>query len=254
MFFALSKLTYWLVMPTSLIIFLFIGAWLVKPDKLKKLFFNIGIAVLLIFTNPIIAKLAMNCWEPNATPYSTMDRNFEYGIVLTGVTNLERAPYDRIQFNKGADRIIQAIELYKWGIINRILITGGTGGLPFNVQNESESLQILAISSGVPPDKISIEPNARNTRENAVFTFEILSGKSSKNVLLITSAFHIPRAMKCFEKAGFTPTAFPTDHYGGGLHLSLNHFLVPTPNALIQWHILFKEWLGIASYWAMGYI
>ena len=67
-------------------------------------------------------------------------------------------------------------------------------------------------------DRVTIEDKARNTDENARFTAAIVHPEPSQRWLIVTSAFHMPRAMGVFEKAGFHPIAYPVSFYtlGGG--------------------------------------
>lgn len=253
MFFILSKIIYWLVMPTSLIAWLVIASILIKKTTVKKLCRLFAIGFFFFFTNPFLAALTINGWEPDAISYSEIDQTYNIGIVLSGITNPNRPPFDRIQFNKGADRIVHAIDLYQLGIIKKILITGGSGTITYEGKKESHVLRDFALQCGVPLEDLIVEDQARNTRENALFTAEILQNKSEQN-LLITSAFHIPRAKACFDKVGLITTPFPTDHYGNVMHHTPDEMIIPSLYGLQTWTTLTKEWIGIMAYWAAGYI
>ncbi|MEP2024587.1 MAG: YdcF family protein [Reichenbachiella sp.] len=253
MFFILSKIIYWLVMPTSLIAWLVIASLLVKRHRQKHILRILAISLFFFFTNPWISTVVMNAWEPDPLPFHNFDQEYSVGIVLSGITNPNRPPFDRVQFNKGADRIVHAIELYKLSIIHKILITGGSGTLTFEGNKECYALQEFAISSGVPIEDILIENRARNTRENALFTKELIAGIPGQT-MLITSAFHMRRAQGCFQKVGLETIPFPTDHYGEPIHYTPDDIIIPSIIGLKIWTILTKEWIGIVAYWAAGYI
>lgn len=239
-------------MPLSISCLLLVFSLLIKNDVWEKRFKWFGILCLLLFSNPLIANLAINAWEPNAKQYSDLNETYDWGIVLGGITNPNRAPFDRIHFSKGADRIVHAIDLYKTGKIKKILISGGSGVLTFEGKKESHALAGFAISNGVETEDIEIEDQSRNTRENALFSSEIIS--ENEKVLLFTSAFHMKRAKKCFDKLEINTTAFPTDYYGNTIRFSPDETIVPKYQSLQIWSILIKEWIGLTAYKLAGYI
>jgi uncharacterized SAM-binding protein YcdF (DUF218 family) len=173
------------------------------------------------------------------------------------VTNLNKTAYDRTFFNKGADRATHAVQLYKLGKIKTILITGGQGLNPANPNTEAELLRDFMVMAGVPKEDILVEAEAKNTRENALFSKEVLVQKGfnlDKRFLLITSAFHMPRSKGCFDKAGLMTDTFPVDYYSEDVRFSIPMMLQPDPYSIFIWHKLFKEWIGITVYWVVGYI
>ena len=98
---------------------------------------------------------------------------------------------------------------------------------------------------------------AKNTRENALFTKEMLESHHysiDETYLLITSAFHMYRAEGCFKKAGVKVDTFPVDYYGNDRILDYKGIVQPNPNAILIWHKLVKEWLGITMYRLVGYM
>ncbi|MGB4399127.1 MAG: YdcF family protein, partial [Daejeonella sp.] len=110
---------------------------------------------------------------------------------------------DRVFFGKGADRVVHAIQLYKAGKIKRIIISGGSGALVGKKVPEAEHLKKVFLFSGVPDSVLYIESESRNTVENARFSKRLIDSlQLQPKFLLVTSAFHMPRAMGCFQKAG----------------------------------------------------
>jgi uncharacterized SAM-binding protein YcdF (DUF218 family) len=183
--------------------------------------------------------------------------DYEVGIVLTGVTNLNKTVYDRTFFNKGADRATHTVQLYKLGKIKKILITGGQGLDPTNPNTEADLLKNFMVMTGVPDQDIMVETAAKNTRENAAFSKEMLLQNGygiDQKFLLITSAFHIPRSKGCFDKVGLQTDTFPVDYYSEDIRFSIPLLLQPEPYSIFMWHKLFKEWIGITVYWLVGYI
>lgn len=256
MFFYLSQFLSFLAMPLTIVLILLIsGFWLRKKKIGNKLMLG-GIILMLLFSNQFLANVAMKAWEPDFKTFETLPE-YEVGIVLTGVTNLNKTAYDRTFFNKGADRATHAVQLYKLGKIKTILITGGQGLNPANPNTEAELLRDFMVMAGVPKEDILVEAEAKNTRENALFSKEVLVQKGfnlDKRFLLITSAFHMPRSKGCFDKAGLMTDTFPVDYYSEDVRFSIPMMLQPDPYSIFIWHKLFKEWIGITVYWVVGYI
>lgn len=243
-------------MPLTIIsILIVIGALYVKKKWGKRSLW-IGIILLWFFTNQFIANQAMLAWESDFKDFNEI-KTHEFGIVLTGVTNLSKTAYDRTFFDKGADRITHALQLYRMGKIKKILITGGQGLNPVNPQSEAELLQRFLIMTGVPSEDVMIEDQAKNTAQNAQFTKTFLEEKgidTDQEFLLITSAFHMYRAKGCFDKVGLKTETFPTDYYSHDTKYDFPAFVYPNPSSLENWHKLVKEWIGIVVYKLVGYI
>ncbi|MCV9385585.1 YdcF family protein [Reichenbachiella ulvae] len=252
MFFILSKLIHWLLSPLVWAILLLIASFVIRSNNTRKALRGLSLGILLFFTNPLIAKWMMNIWEVKSKEYQTIAEAYDYGIVLAGITEPNRPPFDRIHFNKGADRIVHAIELYKLGKLKKILIIGGSGVLTFEGKKESHALADFAILCGVPPQDVMIEDQSRNTHENAAFSSVLIPNNSQ--CLLFTSAFHMKRAEGCFHKTGLLVDTFPTDYYGGPIHFSPDDLFIPKIYSLQLWSILLKEWVGIVSYKIAGYL
>jgi uncharacterized SAM-binding protein YcdF (DUF218 family) len=256
MFFYFSQFLSFLAMPLTLILLVLVAAAIFSPKSKGKKILWTGILLLLLFSNPFLSNLALLAWEP---PYKSFNEipPTEIGVVLTGVTNINKTASDRTFFGKGADRITQALQLYRMGKIKKILITGGQGLNPTNSFAEAELLKRFLIMTGMPETDILTEEKSVNTRENAVFTKEFL-GKNGistdQEFVLITSAFHMPRSEKCFAKVGLKTIPFPVDYYSHDIKYDLPTLLYPRAEALNNWQILFKEFLGLLMYRVMGYI
>src|SRR5688572_5164945 len=126
MFFVLSKTLNFLVLPLTLVFIFFILHLIVKKQPWKKRFFWTAFLLLIFFSNDFISNELMRAWEVDTKAFKEM-RQHQVGIVLTGTTQSFIQPDDRIYFSKGADRVTHTIQLYKLGLIKKIIISGGQG-------------------------------------------------------------------------------------------------------------------------------
>ena len=120
----------------------------------------------------------------------------------------------------------------------------------FNPQyKEAQIMKNHLVSNGIPAHDIIIENNSRNTKENALFSAEILNRDfKNKSVLLITSSLHMNRAIFCFEQAGVEVTAFPTDNTNSNRSFRIEYLLLPNSESFEKWESIIHEWIGYIVY------
>jgi len=244
-------------MPFTWIMACFIFSLITKNIKLKKRTLYTAVILLLFFSNGPLINQSLKLWEIPITPYAEIKEPYDVAILLTGIVEGGKPVKDRVYFGNNVDRLTNTLDLYKKGKIKNILITGGTFQLFKNKddeeENESVALANFLKECGVPDQNIFIEPEAKNTRENALFSAKILKEKfPDKKYLLVTSAFHMRRAHACFTKAGVTTTSFSTDLHSHKELLNLNSFM-PQEEAFSEWHGLLHEIIGYLVYKTMGY-
>lgn len=256
MFFLLSKTLNYLVMPFVLVCIAFLVSGIMKNVRWKKRLFWAALGTLLFFSNEFIANEVMKAWEIKTTPFREMSHH-KIGIVLTGGTNNKQTPKDRVYFYGAVDRVIHTVQLYKLNLIDRILISGGSGKLVTSGE-EGESLQYkkTMIVMGVPESDIMTEEVTRNTYESAIEVKKIITsnGYRDADCLLITSAFHMRRALACYRKAGFQIDNFTTDFYSHPTEYTFDVLFIPNVGAIDIWQRLIREWMGIIAYKIAGYI
>jgi uncharacterized SAM-binding protein YcdF (DUF218 family) len=255
MFFFLSKTLSYLVMPLTIIFIWLALALILRNVRWKKISLWMGIGLLYVFCNSFLANEAMHAWEIETVPYADM-RPHELAIVLTGSTLPFRTPNDRVYFQRGADRVTHTVQLYKLGLIKKILISGGSGMLLREEEPEANKFKKAMIMMGVDSASIMIENETRNTAESAQEVVKLLDSLHyrSEDCLLITSAFHMRRSLACYRKVGLALEPFTTDFYSYPEKYYLDSYLLPKLEALMIWHKLFKEWVGLAAYKAAGYV
>ncbi len=141
-------------------------------------------------------------------------------IVLGGGGNLDVwQRWNLPELGEGGDRYTAALELYRRHPKSIIVFTGGSGALreAFNSnKSESDLAREFFLAQGIQTEKLVLEARSRNTAENAELTFKLVQPKKNMNWVLVTSAFHMPRAMRSFQTAGWRNlTAYPVDFRTG---------------------------------------
>jgi uncharacterized SAM-binding protein YcdF (DUF218 family) len=252
MFFILSKLLSFLISPIVWIFFLLVLAVISKNHKRKKKILIINLVLLFIFSNGFIQNEIFKLWEIPAIKISE-GKKFKFGIVLGGLS-WEDTELKRIQFVRGGDRLFQAIDLYKNNCIEKILFTSGSAQLDKPEAVEAFPVQKYLLSIGMPDSSIVIESSSKNTYENALFSSKIINDRNVKDTcLLITSAFHMRRAVACFEKLKIPVKAYSTDRYSGMRQFNIDMLFIPSAQVLLAWDIMFHEIFGYITYKAVGY-
>ncbi len=255
MFFFLSKILAYLIMPILIICCLLVAAAVVKKQRLRKKLFYAGLTLLLFCSNDFVVNEVMMLWEVPITPFNTMKKNYEWAILLTGVTKYDDGMLlDRVFFSRGADRVTHTVQLYKLRKVKKILVSGGTGNLAMRDRKEADEIEEALLLMGVPQEDIVKETNSRNTHESSVEVKKILTGNTSPDsCLLVTSAYHMRRSAACFAKVGWRVDCFSVDFLSHHRRYTPDTLFIPKIEAIMNWQILIKEWVGMISYELAGY-
>ncbi len=156
-------------------------------------------------------------------------------------------------FDEGAERLTEAAILARRYPSARIVYTGGSNSLTGRPSSEAEDARRLLVAMGVDSQRITLETRSRNTDENARFTAAIVHPESGQTWLVVTSAYHMPRAMGLFRKAGFAAIAYPVDYrtVGGRADWRLEANL---PRGMEIFDLAAHEWVGLIAYRLSGRI
>ncbi|GAB4379295.1 MAG: hypothetical protein Kow0075_09780 [Salibacteraceae bacterium] len=209
--------------------------------------------MLLFFSNAFILHEVNRIWEPDAMHPDSLGHH-EIGVVLGGYATLDTLS-EVVTFRNTADRFIKGVHLLQSGKVDRLVLSGGSGYL--SAPELRESVFVRQFADGLcKSENIYIEPISRNTYQNALRTKMLLDslGLLTSSVVLITSAFHMPRAQACFEKQGIEVTPYPTDVMHGERYWHPEFVLLPKASALAHWKVLIHEWVGYLSYLMAGYL
>lgn len=237
-----SAVLSWILPPFNWLVSLLLIAWIVKKRSLKKMALILAAVVFIVFGNQWLFNWYVKKWQP---PPVEVNPALQYscGIVPGGFASPDENANG--YFNSSADRFIQAVKLYKIGEIKHLLISGGNGKTDDKSFREAAWIKRELLTFGVPDSIIFIEDKSNNTKENAVNSKFILDSASLQPpYLLITSAFHIPRAVLTFRKAGVAVDPFPCN-YTAGMGKSTLSDLIPWPSNLLNWNVYLKEAVGV---------
>jgi uncharacterized SAM-binding protein YcdF (DUF218 family) len=172
------------------------------------------------------------------------------GIIVLGGAIDGSGPGDEVVLNEGAERLTVVPELARRYPNARILFSGGSGALLDDGESEAKLALRLLESLGVSRGRIILEYHSRNTVENAVHSKAIVQPKPDECGLLVTSAYHMARAIGVFRKAGFPVEAYPVD-WRTRIEDALHPFATMS-EGLRRTDIAVHEWIGLAVYWLIG--
>jgi uncharacterized SAM-binding protein YcdF (DUF218 family) len=150
-------------------------------------------------------------------PTSPQLSNVDGIIVLGGGEESKASAYwGQVQLNHAGERMTAALELAHRFPDAKVLFTGASGSLrdvAIAFRSDTFVMEKFFTDQGLALERLILEKKARNTAENAQLSYELAQPKAGQNWVLITSAYHMPRAMRSFETAGWPPlTAWPVDY------------------------------------------
>ena len=254
MFFLLSKLLDFALLPLLWVLALLGLALAARRPRRARQWLAAALALLLLGTNPALLNEALLTWEVPPRPLAALPARADAAVLLSGITNVRKTPADRVYLHEGADRLTNALWLWRAGRVRRIIVSGGSGAVGKVAHTEAHDLATLLRLAGVPDSALVLEERSRNTRENALFTKAIVDRHPQWDTLvLVTSAFHQRRALACFRRVGLRPVAFPAGVLTTDRQATPAYWLVPSAAALDRWGTLLHEMAGWLIYKALGY-
>jgi uncharacterized SAM-binding protein YcdF (DUF218 family) len=169
------------------------------------------------------------------------------GAIRLGVTQA----HDQVALNEHAERITMTLALARRFPDAVVVVTGGDGQIIPSQLTEAEAMRRLLVADGLDEHRLRLEGRSRNTFENAVYSKALIEPKPGQVWLLVTSAFHMPRAVGCFRHVGWAVLPYPVD-YETNAPLQLVNFGFGQDLRTLDdaWH----EWLGLVAYRLLGRI
>nr|WP_202049994.1 YdcF family protein [Microvirga mediterraneensis] len=226
---------------------------------LFKRFRRFGIGLSLVFTLSTvalgllpIASYILLPLEERFPPFRDDGKPVD-GIILLGgsVEAADSASRGMIVANESAERVLETIQLAHRYPGARILISGGGGTVFGDGTAEAPVIAAYFKSIGIDPARMLVEDRSRTTYENAAYSFELVKPRQGERWLLVTSAWHMPRAVGVFEKVGFAVVAYPVDFRTSG-GSGINRPFAFISEGLRRLDIGTKEWAGLIAYYLAG--
>ena len=239
----LNKILPLIFSPLIMIIVLIIFGLVTNSKKISL----IGVFILIICSLPVVSDRLVAYLESDYQLSKPSNiASADAIVVLSGmiktINSKEGLDYE---FGEASDRIFAGINLFKVKKAPKLILTRGK--LPWSVGiPEGEYLKEIAIINGISENNILLTENVENTDQEAKAIKKLLSDDKPK-VLLVTSAFHMPRAQKVFEAAGINVVPFPVDFQKGLSKITFMSFM-PSANALSGTSFFVREMIGRIYY------
>jgi uncharacterized SAM-binding protein YcdF (DUF218 family) len=170
------------------------------------------------------------------------------GVIVLGGALQHPGSYQahaQVPLGEAAERMTVPVALMrqhpKWALV----FSGGEGRLLATGVSEAELAQVFFRAQGVDMVRVMLESGSRTTRENARQVAALLGQRCSQPWLLVTSAWHMPRAMAEFEAVGCKVTAYPVDFRTGNATPWTEYSLA---QSLLRWQTALHEWVGLLVY------
>ena len=239
----ISAIVSFFLSPFNWLVVLLIVGVLFKTRSRRKACFISALLIFLVFGNSWLLNVYARNWQP-APAVLQQGTSYSCGIVAGGFASPDASAHG--YFNLAADRFIEIMKLYKTGKIQNILISGGNGKPDAQSFREGVWVKGQLVQMGIPDSVVFTEDRSGNTAENALNTKHVLDSIQLKPpYLLVTSAYHMPRASLIFKKAGMDVVPFPCNYTDGRGGTEFGDF-IPRPSVLMGWDTYLKETFG---YW-----
>jgi uncharacterized SAM-binding protein YcdF (DUF218 family) len=257
MFFVLSKILGFFALPSNLLASLGVvctALLFTRFARVGRCLLVVWVAALLLIGMLPVGSALINVLENRFPPWeaSRGSGNINGIVVLGGAIDPDMSViHHETALNDSAERLTSIAALARRYPAARIVYSGGSGSVWSAGAIEADYAIPLLESFGIERDRIVLEGRSRNTAENAVFSRQLVDPKPGDRWLLVTSAYHMPRAIGAFRKAGFAVEAYPVDFRTedmGHVLTSVNTLA----GGLGVTDLAMHEWAGLFVYWITG--
>ncbi len=225
-----------------------------KPALHRRLLWSALALLLLLGWQPLPDLLIRQLEGQYAElPPQAVLQNYVGVVVLGGSTESAYVAQAHTQplLNDAAERMTAPLALLRTNPHLRVLYTGGGNTLRSGEPSEAQLARLFFDSQGVDAQRIRYEAASRTTFENATLSAQLPGVDITQPWLLLTSAWHMPRSMATFTKAGWNVTAYPVDFRTG---LSTPWTEYSLGSGLRSWQLVLHELLGWVAYRLAGHL
>lgn len=255
----LSKIVGFLLQPSHLmLIAIGIGLAYASRDRTRRRGLRLAVGALALYVLVGLVPIGNTLLLPLEQRFADAVPTETAGGPLTGIVILGgfedgwvSSSRPGLTINEAAERLTEGMRLALKRPETRVIFTGGVGRLwPAGVAAGGPVGALLA-DVGIAPDRIVLEERSRNTFENAVLTRDLVHPKPGERWLLVTSAYHMPRAVGVFRAAGFDVTPYPVDYRTRDWSDMWRLFdRIPAGHERLD--LAAREWLGLLAYRLTG--
>ena len=255
MFFLLSKTVGFMLLPTNFLIGLGLFGAILLVTRYARVGRRLMAAALVLLAVCAFSPLGYVLLYPLEQRFPPWDpaRGVPDGIVILGASiEADLSTAHGVPVVRGApDRIIRAAMLAYAYPNARVVFSGGSANLISNDAREADFAASIFEGLGIAKSRLIMERRSRNTLENAEFSRDLVNPKPGERWLLVTSAFHMPRSVGLFRKAGFAVEPYPVD-WRSGDRIDLAAFSSVGAEGLTRTDAAIREWMGLIAYRLAG--
>ena len=240
---------------------LILGLWFLwtnRRPRLGKWLVTSGTVLLLLLSLPGISRQVLLPLEsrypallhPETVSWGEKSSTSPKWIVVLGGGHVSdpRLPANSQISAAALGRVVEGVRLYKAIPGSKLLLSGGA---VFDPVPEAEVMARIALLLGVKPQDISLEPDSRDTADEAEIIAKMIG---PEKIILVTSATHMPRSMALFSKRGLQPIPAPADFKVRGAQRPVPNMVLPRGSSLGEVETAVHEYLGLAWAWLRGMI
>jgi uncharacterized SAM-binding protein YcdF (DUF218 family) len=223
-------------------------------SRRRLLLVTVTFAALVVLNLPGTGYLALGTLEWHYPPDGLESDDAETIVVLSG--SLMPADSVRHRVELGDDtlvRCVHALDLYRRSGPRPVLVSGGRVDPNMPGPTLARAMAGFLRDSGVKDSDLIMEEHSRTTYENAVESCRLLRGRGITKIVLVTEAYHMYRAMRCFEGQGMEVVPSACHHRATQFRFRLADFL-PSPSSARNCQVVVHEWLGVVWYRLRGRI
>jgi uncharacterized SAM-binding protein YcdF (DUF218 family) len=255
MFFVLAKILGFFALPSNILIVAGLLGVLLMATRFARLGRVLAVTSLVLiaaFGLTPLGNVLILPLEQRFPPYNHVGRAPD-GIVVLGGAFDATVSHGRgeVALTDAGDRMTAVAELARRYPGARIVFSGGSGRLLLDSEKESTLARRMFESFGIAPERLAFDEDSRDTLENAEFSRRIAQPKPGERWLLVTSAYHMPRAIGVFRRAGFAVEAYPADWRTRGVIDVIRPF-GSLADGLKRTDTAVREWFGLVAYRLTG--
>jgi len=254
MFFMASKVLWILADPGNFVLVLLalgmLLLWMPWRRAGRRLVTLVTLILIAIAVLPL-GQIAIQSLENRIPPPKELPENVDGIIVLGGmIDQFVSAARGQPSMGPAVERVTEFANLARRYPDAKLVFTGGSGNILDQSVKEAAQVKPFLEILGLDPARVLFEDQSRNTYENALLSKELARPGSDESWILITSAFHMPRALGCFRETGWNVIPYPVDYYTTGTMGWVPGF--DLIDGLTMASTATHEWLGLMFYYLTG--